>query len=207
MKKITYGFITCIVFLSCTNGTKQVKENGADTKINIPAVTVNSDDTLLRLVNGTWYYRGKTFSGTIRHNYPDGKIQASQDYFNGREEGIYLSFYPDGSKEAIRYYRDGEKDSTHTGWWPNGNLRYEYHFKKGVYEGDFKEWYVSGKPMKQILYHNGKESEGKGWRENGKLYMSFVMRDGRLYGQINPNLCYSLSNGKGSFRETENPGK
>lgn len=55
------------------------------------------------------------------------------------------------------------------------------------------------KPLKYIVYQNGIAQTGKGWRENGKLYMSFVVRDGRLYGLINPNLCYSLKNERGEY--------
>ena len=115
------------------------------------------------------------------------------------EEGVLTSFYENGMKDSRRFYHNGEKDSINQGWWINGNPRFEYHFKNGVYEGDFKEWYASGKLMKHIIYHNGKEQNGKGWRENGKVYMSFVMRDGRLYGLINPNLCYSLKNERGEY--------
>ncbi|MBL0182944.1 MAG: hypothetical protein IPP96_11885 [Chitinophagaceae bacterium] len=46
--------------------------------------------------------------------------------------------------------------------------------------------------IQQVFYENGKEISGKGWRENGKLYMSFVMKGGRRYGLFNANLCYSL---------------
>ncbi len=109
------------------------------------------------------------------------------------------SFYENGNKEACRYYHAGEKDSVHRGWWLNGQPRFEYHFRKGEYNGDFKEWYASGKPYKHIIYASGKEQSGKGWRENGKFYMNFVMREGRLYGLVNPNLCYSLKNEKGEY--------
>lgn len=43
-----------------------------------------------------------------------------------------------------------------------------------------------------IPLNNVKEISGKGWRENGKLYISFVMKDGRRYGLFNANLFYSL---------------
>lgn len=167
----------------------------------IPAITVDRSDTALHLENGVWLLHGQPFSGTMETWYTSGQIRLSQKFFRGKEEGLMQSYYENGNREAQRFYRNGEKDSVHRGWWLNGQLQYEYHYRNGEYEGDFKEWYPSGKAFKHIVYHMGKEQWGKGWRENGKPYMSFVMRDGRLYGLINPNLCYSLKNERGEYVE------
>lgn len=167
----------------------------------IPAITVDRSDTALHLENGVWLLHGQPFSGTMETWYTSGQIRLSQQFYGGKEEGLMQSYYENGNREAQRFYRNGEKDSVHRGWWLNGHLQYEYHYRNGEYEGDFKEWYPSGKPFKHIAYHRGKEQWGKGWRENGKPYMSFVMRDGRLYGLINPNLCYSLKNERGEYVE------
>jgi hypothetical protein len=48
--------------------------------------------------------------------------------------------------------------------------------------------------MQQLVYDHGKEISGKGWRENGELYMNYQIKNGRRYGLANANLCYSLSN-------------
>ncbi|MEN9684887.1 MAG: hypothetical protein RLZZ28_673 [Bacteroidota bacterium] len=156
-------------------------------------------DTSLHLVNGIRYAGSDLLNGTIETYYASGGLKSRQSFAAGREEGEAVTYYEDGRPDAKRYFHLGEKDSVHTGWWPNGKRRFEYHFKEGMYEGSFKEWYASGKPLKEIHYGNGKEISGKGWRENGKPYMSFVVRGGRLYGLINPNLCYSLKNEKGEF--------
>ncbi len=168
----------------------------------IPYVVVNANDTALALQNGVWYYQKQPFSGIIETRFVSGVVRSRQSFYNGKEEGVIDAWYEDGTRESQRYYRNGEKDSINQGWWPNGKQRYAYQFSNGEYEGDFKEWYASGKPLKHIIYHKGKEQSGTGWRENGKIYMRFVMRDGRLYGLINPNLCYSLQNQKGEFRES-----
>ena len=165
----------------------------------IPGLIVRSTDTSLQLINGVLYFHHHFFSGNRETYFPSGALQARQSFYQGKEEGWLHSFYENGKKDAHRFYHDGEKDSINMGWWINGNPRFEYHFKKGSYEGDYKEWYLSGKTMKHIIYHDGKEQSGTGWRENGKVYMRFVMRDGRLYGLINPNLCYSLKNERGEY--------
>jgi hypothetical protein len=173
--------------------------SSGDRAIVIPDSTVQATDTSLHLVNGIWFYQQQTFSGTIVSYFSANHLQARKTYYKGKEEGWQYTYYENGNKDSKRYYHGGEKDSINQGWWLNGNPRYEYHFKDGAYEGDFKEWYMSGKPIKHITYHKGKEQSGMGWRENGKVYMSFVMKDGRLYGLINPNLCYSLKNERGEF--------
>ena len=202
MRKYFYITVVSFYLVGCDESTYQgihgsIPED-ADHPV-IPSLVVRSTDTSLHLVNGVWFYQQKTFSGTIETDYPSGMLKSKQTFYDGKEEGQLETFYVSGEKDSRRFYHKGEKDSINQGWWINGNPRFEYHFKNGVYEGDFKEWYASGKAMKYIIYHGGREQSGKGWRENGKVYMSFIMRDGRLYGLINPNLCYSLKNERGEY--------
>lgn len=199
MKRLLY-YITCLL-VACT--PQPVKEKAAvvprEEPVHIPALVKLVTDTSLHLQNGVWYCSGKLFSGTIETYYGKGVLKCRQTFYNGKEEGLQATWYENGQKDAERFYHNGEKDGIHRGWYNNGNLRFEYHFTNGLYEGDFKEWYASGKPLKQIVYQGGHETSGKGWRENGKPYMSFVVRDGRMYGLVNPNLCYSLKNERGEF--------
>ncbi len=179
----------------------QNKSNQSKEVISIPAISLVWGDTALKTVNGVLFYQEKPFSGFVNGYYANGIKKSLQSFYAGKEEGWLVTYYPNKKIDAKRYYHKGEKDSIHQGWWQNGKLRFEYHFKDGVYEGDFKEWYQSGKRLKWISYQAGKEVWGKGWRENGKAFMSFVVRDGRLYGQINPNLCYSLKKENGEFAQ------
>ena len=193
------GIIWMVIVIGCSTDSKTTVHDTPRLQALPVSVTILSTDTALQLLNGIWYYRQKPFSGTIETYRAGGKLYTQQGFYLGKEEGMAVSYYENGHKDAVRYYHLGEKDSVHNGWWPNGQPRFEYHFKMGVYDGDFKESYESGKPMKYIVYAAGKEQQGKGWRENGKTYMSFVVRNGRLYGLINPNLCYSLKNEKGEY--------
>ena len=175
-----------VIIFSCGE-----KEKG-NIKTNQPRQTIVSTDKNLQLINGEWFYNKALFNGEIKELYPDGTLQSSRQLQNGRQQGPAFTFYPGGKAESSRWYSNGDKDSIHTGWWPNGNKKFEYHFSKGNYNGLFAEWYQSGKMMQQVMYDNGKEVSGKGWRENGKVYMSFVIKNGRRYGLMNANLCYSL---------------
>ena len=193
-----YYMICLVLFVACKQKVQNSEAGMAVTKEKSPII-VSATDSLLQIRNGLWYYSQHLFTGTINTYYSSGKLYSQQSLYNGKEEGMSCTFYENGNKDACRYYHAGEKEGVHRGWWLHGSPRFEYHFCKGDYDGDFKEWYASGKPYKHILYVKGKEQSGKGWRENGKLYMNFVMREGRLYGLINPNLCYSLKNEKGEF--------
>ena len=165
----------------------------------VSSIDVNKTDAALVFKNGYWYYKGTLLSGTMTDHFTNNGIRSRTSFLNGKEEGWQQIFFENGKISEKRFYHDGEKDSVHCGWWPNGNKRFEYHFKKGVYDGDFKEWYETGEPLKYVHYTNGADDWGKGWRQNGKLYMNFVMKNGRRYGLNNSNLCYTVKKGRGEF--------
>jgi len=167
----------------------------------IPPVGIMADDPKLKLVNGNWYYADTLFSGHVHAFHSNGTMQRMQSYFNGKEEGLLMTWFPDGQKESERYFAKGEKEGVHKGWWENGQQRFEYQFSNGQYENDFREWSVNGTLAKHIEYKNGKEVRGKAWRENGKVYMSFEVRGSRRYGMMNAKPCYTLRTEKGEYIE------
>ena len=195
--------------MGCTNA-----KHPPNTK-DVEKLSVSTDSICNEKANGQFLWRNgilfhadKTFTGVFKQSDSLGNLLSKQLFYQGKEEGWSEWYYPDGKINARRYFHQGEKDSVHMGWWPNGNPRFEYHFHQGQYNGWFKEWYVSGEPLKAIWYQAGKEIRGTGWRENGKMYMSFEVRNGRLYGLVNPNLCYSLQKENGVFvtgKKNKNP--
>jgi len=195
MNRTVFLLLNCCLLFSC----HEKRTGGNIAEIRIPAIHVNITDTSLRIVNGVQYFGNTLFSGTIESFFPSGDIETSRSFYRGRQEGWSATWYPSGVKADLRYYHLGEKDSVHTGWWSNGRLRFRYHFSRGNYDGISNEWYSSGKLLKEIVYVNGNDVSGKGWRENGKPFMNFIMRDGRRYGLMNGQLCYSLKSEKGQY--------
>lgn len=191
-------FIYISILIACS-GDKQTDQLAPV----IPPVGISAADPLLKLVNGVWYYADSLFSGHVHQFYENGNMQSMQCYYLGREEGWLLTWYMGGQKETQRFFRAGEKDSTHMGWWENGQKRFEYHFKQGAYDGNFKEWYSNGALFRHIEYKGGQEIRGKGWRETGKLYMSFEVKNGRRYGLMNAQPCYTVKNEKGEYIEVK----
>lgn len=192
MKKV-FLLITISFLFACKHLQRHMNAHVNEIK------TANSTDPFLLFKNGYWLYKNNLFTGRIIEHFKSNTINKSTEYVNGKEEGWQTTFYPDGSLSEKRYFTKGEKDNLHTGWWQNGNKRFEYHFTNGVYNGDYKEWYQSGQLLKHIHYTNGTDDWGKGWRESGKLYMNYIMKDGRRYGIVNSNLCYTVKNGKGEY--------
>ena len=184
MNRSLPGFIICIMLFSCGDKPDAAKKN-------IPLIVLSSDPAI-HFQKGTLFYKDQLFSGTTREKYAGGGIKSNAAYSMGKENGITETFYEDGEKETERFYTAGEKDSIHRGWWPGGQQKFEYRFKQGNYDGAFTEWYRNGQMNQQILYENGKELSGKGWRENGKPYMNFIWRGNRRYGLVNPNMCYGV---------------
>lgn len=194
-----YATICLYFMIACVSDQPPVEKVRAAPFI--PSVDIVADDSRLKLVNGYWYYADTLFSGYIHAFHRNGNMQRMQSYYQGKEEGLLVTWFPEGQKESERYFADGEKEGVHKGWWENGKLRFEYHFSKGQYDGDFREWSVNGMLAKHIEYKDGKELRGKAWRENGKVYMSFEMKGSRRYGLMNAKPCYTLRNEKGEYIE------
>lgn len=196
-KKLLIGF-NCM-FLFWLVSSQQKPATTKKVNVCITPKILWSGDTDLHINNGRYYHKDSLFAGTVLTKDTSGKLASRRNYRDGVEEGWSEWYFPNGQLLARRYFFQGEKDSVHRGWWPNGKMQFEYHFNKGNYNGWFREWYVSRKPLKAIWYSEGEEQYGTGWRENGKVYMSFEFRNGRLYGLVNPNLCYSLKNELGEY--------
>ena len=174
-------------------------------RLVIPSIVVESIDTSLHFINGYLYRGNQLYAGEIIERDEKGSTIRRTSYLSGREEGWMYSYFREGNLSEKRFYHKGEKDSVHVGWWPNGNHRFEYHFVSGLYHGDYKEWYANGERYKHIHYTGGKEDWAKGWRENGKVYMNFIVKNGRRYGLENTNLCYTVRNEQGEYVNSIKP--
>jgi antitoxin component YwqK of YwqJK toxin-antitoxin module len=202
--KIWLIILGCCLF-SCQSNLHKNQEQQLIKEVVIPAIVVNASDSSLHLKNGKWYFHDSLFSGTIQELYPfNQQIKSVQTFYKGKEEGWLKTFNPDGIKEMQRYFHDGDKDSVHTSWWHNGNKKLEIHFSKGNYNGLYQEWYENGQPFKYVVYETGNDMEGKAWRPNGKLYMNFINKNGRRYGLLNSQMCFSLKNENGEYSMPEN---
>jgi antitoxin component YwqK of YwqJK toxin-antitoxin module len=156
--------------------------------------------TTLHQVGKFTFSQDRPARGVVNEYYPSGALYRTSRYKDGLLQGVTRTWYQDGAKESERYYDRGEKEGLHIGWWPNGNKQYAYEFSQGMYHGTFKEWYETGKLLHVFEYDHGQEVRAIGWRENGRTYINFVVRNGKKYGLTNARLCYSLKDEAGIFQ-------
>lgn len=183
------------IIVSCSSTHQESHANKSAIYKNF---TIEENDRALSLQNGVYYYYGELFSGDITLHYKNGVLNEKRNYLAGKLEGYSFTWFENGTLESKRYYVNGEKDGTHFGWYDDGSKRFEYNFDNGMNNGISTEWYKSGQIAKKTVFLNGNESV-QAWRDNGKLYTNYVVRDGVIYGMNNSHLCYSLKNEKGEY--------
>lgn len=165
----------------------------------VPEVITEENNTSLHLENGIYFLNNLLFSGSIVSYYGNGALNEKSGFIDGKKEGVSGTWFDNGVLQTKRFYVNGEKDGTHYGWYDDGAKRFEYNFKNGVNTGVSTEWYQTGAIARKTVYSNGKEESVQAWRDNGKLYINYVVKDGVIYGMNNSHLCYTLKNEKGEY--------
>ena len=148
-------------------------------------------------------FAGDRKEGTAYFYYPDGKIQQTITYNDGKKEGLSKEFDKDGnlitlleynndfliSRERInRVDNQGLKQGEWKELYPNGSIRAERTFRDDLMHGYYKEYDNRGKLVLTMLYENGSivksnvedepdiEIENK-YDDNGKLVYSGPFRN------------------------------
>jgi antitoxin component YwqK of YwqJK toxin-antitoxin module len=168
--------------------------------INKSPVNMNMPASALVQKGKYTFFQDRRAAGLVNEYYPSGELHRTSRYEDGLLHGVTRTWYASGEKESERNYDRGEKEDLHIGWWANGNKQFEYQFSEGLYHGTFKEWYENGKLLHVFEYEHGQELSAIGWRENGRTYINFVVRNGRKYGLTNARLCFSLKEERGVYR-------
>ena len=197
--KIILCFLTGAVMFSCSSIENFLKDSHAYRSAVYKNLTVEENAQGLELRNGIYYYNGELFSGYLTAHYKNGVLSEKRNYSAGKQEGFSFTWFENGVMQDKRFYVNGEKDDTHYGWYNDGSKRFEYNFDNGMNNGVSTEWYNSGQVAKKTVYVNGNEESVQAWRDNGKLYINYVVRDGVIYGMNNSHLCYTLKNEKGEY--------
>lgn len=71
------------------------------------------------------------------------------------------------------------------------------NYVDGKKEGEEKQFYSNGEISKLRWLERGKESGlQKAWLPNGKLYVNYEAKNGRVFGLMRANACYKLENEK-----------
>src|ERR1043166_6275332 len=82
-------------------------------------------------------------------------------------------------------------------WWPNGHLKKSATYLGDAYHGEYRTWTIDGKPYELRHFDRGRESGlQQSWDAEGKLYLNYVVRDGRRYGYVNSRPCQLPDDGE-----------
>lgn len=137
---------------------------------------------------------GQPFTGTALTHFPNGAIARSEQFANGRRDGLLRMWFANGTLAFESRYREGRRAGSTTSWWSNGIKRSETYYADDKPDGIVWHWYRNGAQFKRHSYAAGVPvGLQKAWRKNGKLYSNFEYRNGRTYGLRNANLCMELN--------------
>lgn len=138
---------------------------------------------------------------------PDGTVEWTTHFKDGREEGTHTDFHPGGEILRQGEYARGAPTGTHifrsadgktefgratvtdgngewVTYWPTGGLReqgtYADHRKHGVWQS----WHANGNPEQAREWKAGRwDGETRAWFTTGELKHTGYYRDGRRFGR------------------------
>ncbi|MBC7571493.1 MAG: toxin-antitoxin system YwqK family antitoxin [Spirosoma sp.] len=158
-------------------------------------VSLNREDSRLRLVNDIVFLADKPFTGTAFSLFPATADTAERaGYREGRQHGIWKQYYPGGNLREQRVYNRGQKMGEYVAWWPNGQQQLQYQFSQDEYEGTCREWNEKGVLIQEMNYHKGhEEGTQKLFYNDGKVRANYTIIDGRRYGLLGTKNCVNVS--------------
>lgn len=128
------------------------------------------------------------------------------DYGQGELVGGYVTYYPNGKIEKqVAQDAKGQQDGIGSKYFPDGTLELRGNWRHGLPEGEHQRFHATGKLREASVYREGQRVDGpvQTFDANGKLSTSYVLRDGRMEGEL---LAY-FPDGKVSNRTQVNKGK
>lgn len=99
------------------------------------------------------YYLNKAGQkiGKFKEFYPEGKLQMTCNYIDGKIEGPVTELYESGQLKAVGYFKNGQRDSVGKFFYPNGVLKAENYYYKGKAFGLQKE-FDEGSSLKSLFF-------------------------------------------------------
>ncbi len=181
------SILLCLLALGC----KQPVSEKADQAL----IKVNSSVAGFTNMNGMMHLNRQPFSGTIYTLFENSQDTAEiQNYYQGREHGLWKKYAGNGSLRSSRTFTNGKKTGVYNSWWPNGVLQQHYLFKNDEYEGTCKEWNEHGILVKEMNYLAGhEEGSQKMFYDNGQARANYIIKNGRRYGLLGTKNCINVS--------------
>ncbi|TGL65780.1 toxin-antitoxin system YwqK family antitoxin [Leptospira sarikeiensis] len=152
-------------------------------------IRIASDDPFVSRNGRVVFYKGEKFHGLLESKFEELEIIRITSYKNGLPDGAEKEIHSNGKVLAEREFSEGKKVGTHLGWFVDGKKRFHNEYLDGQFHGSQWEWRNSGSLYSYSKFDHGKVIGKKMWRENGQIYMNFVIHQGRAYGMTGGKLC------------------
>ncbi len=156
MKQLFVVLFSCftIFCISCNrNKSDDILVAKDGTKSKKIVIEQNSDDTP-KIV---YYYKmdkeGNVTEEVTReeHFFEGGKKYVEGDIKNGARNGEWFAYFPDGSVQVSAYYVDGKEHGDYKVFRENGNPYYTGEYDHGICVGTWKEYDEKGDVTKTTI--------------------------------------------------------
>lgn len=147
------------------------------------------NDSRLREEKEILFLGEKPFTGEIVSFFEDGKLETSTEYKEGKKNGMEKIWYRNGVILSERNYIDGKKEGIHRGWHEEGQIRFYSQFKNDQFDKESWSWYPDGQVESYAHYENSTLLGYKQWRNDGKIYMNYVLDGTNRIGLYGGRLC------------------
>ncbi|WP_084370927.1 toxin-antitoxin system YwqK family antitoxin [Reichenbachiella faecimaris] len=174
--------------------------------IVLPAVEYQMEEVFFNRNNSTWLLKldSSRVSGHIHERYPNGTLLRAFGVFEGKREGLLMTYFPNGKLKYTENYRQNKLDGTVKRWSQEGGyqLLAQLSYKSGKLHGEQKKWFSSGE-LHKLMHMNMGQEEGRqqAFRKNGVVYANYEAKNGRVFGLKRSNLCYELDDEQVVYRD------
>lgn len=187
MKRITMTLLTCLLAVSCSREPSQTgvtvnmpvleKVSTADGKRQGQYMRYSPDGTMEVSCN---YLDGK-LDGPAIYYYPDGKsISKTATYKDGVLYGRENLYYPDGTLKTT-FVNDSGKVSEVTCYYADGTQAFHHSLHSDGIRHDSRYYYESGK-LREEIRNTGNISHFVAYYENGNIWKEGSFMDGAMLG-------------------------
>jgi len=121
---------------------------------------------------------GKNYEGEWKYYHKASKvIMITENYKNGKLEGLRTVFYPNSKIAEEMTYKNGSKEGIYKSFGQNGSPLELTTYKNNQYEGDAVFYDVDGAVASKGKFVNGKKAGMWQFFEKGKLVKEVNMSD------------------------------
>jgi len=191
----SFGWLVLTFLAGCHQTSKPLSQPFE--AVEVPGKEWNAGDIFFDKSTSRWKLKkdSSNVSGKIISYFQHGEIAKIIPVYEGKKEGIQLTYFIDGKLRFSEQFVNNKLHGT-VKKWTNAEgyqLLAELQYNDGKLHGLQKQWFASGELHKVLQMDNGKENGlQKAYRKNGALYANYEAINGRTFGMRRTELCYEL---------------